>query len=333
MFESEYSITIGIPTFNGAGTIESCLQSCLNAISFSQREDVEILIQDNCSTDSTDQIVEKIMKENPNFIRYIKNQNNIGLDRNIDELVRNSRGRYVKLLGDDDLLYEDFLVYLVEVLENSKTDLVLNAYNAVGEIRTNDTADQSPRVYSKSYKLFEDSNGIVGQIASITYNRESYLGVSCPEGAIGTNHKFMFVAMTLGLRGDAAYDKRISISVRPGSPRFTRFPLDSLNMQKNAYKAIVLLKQHGAPWDVSSRHFLRKLQLSQGKYSLTFMDFTHRYSTLNSFQVIKEFFSLGKCHAAFYLKYVPIVLIPKFLGNKFNQMRKNYLSKRERNSR
>lgn len=308
-------ITIGIPTYNGAKTIELCLDSCIAAIANTSIEGLEILVVDNCSIDGTMEIVSDFVASNPEIVRYIRNDENIGLDRNIDKVFSNAKGTYVKLLGDDDLLFDDFLQNLSEILDRERFDLILNAFNAVGEFRhSNHSASEYLKKYYKSPQLHFDSNEIVGQISSITYSRESYLAVNA-NSVLGTNQKFMFVALTLMLKGKTAYDERVAISVRPGSPRFTQSAIKSLEMQRNTHFMLSILRGNGEPWNKSQQVFLKKLSRSQTRYSLTFIDYIHRYTELNSLQVIREFWPFGKGHLIFYLKYVPIALIPKRIGN------------------
>jgi hypothetical protein len=159
-----------------------------------------------------------------------------------------------------------------------------------------------------------DSGGIAGQIAAMTFKRISYLAIDA-ESAQGTNHKFLFILLMLVARGVSLLDSEPKIYVRPGSPRFTKAPIDSYNMQLNALRAYRSLLAHGHKWSPAERQFLLESVKSQQKYSLSFMDFIHRYTDLNSFEVISRFYPMGKTISVFYFKYIPIVLIPKRIGN------------------
>jgi glycosyltransferase involved in cell wall biosynthesis len=308
-------ITIGIPTYNGSKTIKACLDSCITTITCSSFKGVEVLVVDNCSTDGTREIVSDFVESNPGIVRYVRNEENIGLDGNIDKIFTFATGSYVKLLGDDDLLLDDFLSNLHEILDNEHFDLILNQFNAVGEHRyPNDSEPEFLKRYYLSPEIFSDSGEIVGQISAITYSRESYLSVNAI-AVTNTSQKFMYIALILMLRGKTAYDKRVSISVRPGSPRFTQNAINSLEMQINTRSMLTILLHSSGTWNIHQQKFLKKLCKSQTRYSLTFIDYVHRYSSLNSLQVIREFYPLGKRHLAFYLKYIPLALVPKNIGN------------------
>jgi glycosyltransferase involved in cell wall biosynthesis len=95
-------LTIGIPTHNGAKTISIALDSVLKAIQFDANEDVEILISDNCSTDSTREVITEFQSKYPNLLKYVRQETNQGYDRNVINIVDNSTGEFIWLLGDDD---------------------------------------------------------------------------------------------------------------------------------------------------------------------------------------------------------------------------------------
>ena len=71
-------LTIGIPTYNGSKTIRNMLDILLPQCD----SRVEVFVSDNCSTDSTPEIIRQYQKTYNN-VTYSKNETNIGTDRNI----------------------------------------------------------------------------------------------------------------------------------------------------------------------------------------------------------------------------------------------------------
>ena len=96
------AISVCIPTFNGDRTIEETLRSVLNQ-TFS---DFEIVICDDSSTDKTLQIVAQF--DDPRIIvsKFEKAPNPAA---NWNRAVRLCRGQYVKVMGQDDVLYPQCL--------------------------------------------------------------------------------------------------------------------------------------------------------------------------------------------------------------------------------
>jgi len=102
-------LSICIPTYNRSKHLNNCLYSIYSAHLLATI-DYEICVSDNCSSDNTG----KIVSEAPSnlLVRYIKNDRNIGVARNIINVVAMAKGEYVWLIGDDDLLLEDSLLRL-----------------------------------------------------------------------------------------------------------------------------------------------------------------------------------------------------------------------------
>ena len=91
-------LTIAIPIYNGAKTIKRLLD-CILSQNF-LREDVDLIICDNGSTDNT---LEVIKPYENNFTLY-KNETNLGADKNFELCVTRSNSEYVWIIGDDDFL-------------------------------------------------------------------------------------------------------------------------------------------------------------------------------------------------------------------------------------
>ncbi|MBS3955557.1 MAG: glycosyltransferase family 2 protein [Methylomicrobium sp.] len=101
---SNIELTIGIPTYNGAKYLAESIESVLSQLPDVQGRRIEIIISDNASTDDTSEIVERYVATHPGILSNIKNDLNIGYDRNVDNLFKAARGKYLWLLGDDDAL-------------------------------------------------------------------------------------------------------------------------------------------------------------------------------------------------------------------------------------
>ena len=112
-------LSIIIPTYNGAGWIEDTLRSVLCQLPpFS--EEVEFIVRDNCSTDSTRSIVERLNREFGNLILYDRRDSTILADMNYREAVCLSHGDFFVLLGDDDLLFPHFIANILEQIKSHR---------------------------------------------------------------------------------------------------------------------------------------------------------------------------------------------------------------------
>ncbi len=102
MMNNEVLLSIAIPTFNGSKYLQDTLESIVPQI-LSNPHNVDVVISDNASEDNTKDIVIKY-QEKYQFIKYFRNDANVGPDKNFDLAIRRSRGKYVWLFSDDDLL-------------------------------------------------------------------------------------------------------------------------------------------------------------------------------------------------------------------------------------
>ncbi|MCX4159952.1 MULTISPECIES: glycosyltransferase family 2 protein [Paraburkholderia] len=121
-------LTIAIPTFNRAAYVELCLRQFLPDLDLLDDGSVEIVVSDNCSSDHTAATVEAIRQQGLN-IRSIRNEQNIGSDANIAQCFNVAQGRYVQILGDDDLYLPGKLRQVVDLLRSNDYGVVcLKAY-------------------------------------------------------------------------------------------------------------------------------------------------------------------------------------------------------------
>lgn len=94
-------LSICMPTYNRAEHILESLTSIVSNITYENIGLVEIVVRDNCSTDSTENVLNEFIINNPLVnIRYVKSEQNFGYDKNIIELYKEAKGRYIWFIGD-----------------------------------------------------------------------------------------------------------------------------------------------------------------------------------------------------------------------------------------
>jgi glycosyltransferase involved in cell wall biosynthesis len=121
-------VTICIPTFNRA---ESFLPATLAAACNQTYTNIDVLVSDNASTDSTSQIVNHFGDPR---IRYCRQRSNIGAVKNIDFCIQSSVGEYTLLLMDDDSIDRDFIECCMDAArENPEAGLIRTGARVVDE--------------------------------------------------------------------------------------------------------------------------------------------------------------------------------------------------------
>ena len=101
-------VSILVPVYNRAHCIEQTLTSALEQ-TFT---DLEVVVVDNCSTDASWELVQRVAARDPR-VRVFRNDCNIGPVRNWLRCVREARGELGKILWSDDLLHREYLAQAV----------------------------------------------------------------------------------------------------------------------------------------------------------------------------------------------------------------------------
>ena len=93
------SITIGITAYNAAGTISAAVESALGQ----DYPDFEIVIVDDCSADSTWNIIQELARVHPHKIRVFQNDKNLGVAGTRNRIVSEASGEFLAFFDDDDV--------------------------------------------------------------------------------------------------------------------------------------------------------------------------------------------------------------------------------------
>lgn len=103
--------SICVPAYNSGRFIGATLESILAQT----HSDFEVIVTDDRSTDDTVSVVKRFTDPR---IRLIENEVNLGMGQNWNKALSCANGKYVKLMGADDLIYPECIQRQVEVLEN-----------------------------------------------------------------------------------------------------------------------------------------------------------------------------------------------------------------------
>ena len=117
-------LSISIPTFERSSYLKTCLYSLKSSERFVASGDLEILIFDNASSDNTQQVVADANADSQKF-QYFRHENNIGSDLNFATCYNSAKGKFVLVLGDDDIITLGTISKLLEAIrENEDIGLI-----------------------------------------------------------------------------------------------------------------------------------------------------------------------------------------------------------------
>jgi glycosyltransferase involved in cell wall biosynthesis len=108
-------VSVSITAFNSENWLPRAIDSAIN-----QQTDfpIEIVIADDCSTDSTLRVAHFYRERYPNVIRVLERSRNIGIQRNYYDTFEQCRGKYIAWLDSDDFWTDpDKLAIQVQTLE------------------------------------------------------------------------------------------------------------------------------------------------------------------------------------------------------------------------
>ena len=105
-------ISVLVATFNQAKVVEKTL----NSIVAQTYEFLEILVSDDCSTDNTRLILNRIASSDSRIKLFLQ-EKNLGITKNYNFLAAKAAGEYVAIFAGDDVMHPEKISKQVELLE------------------------------------------------------------------------------------------------------------------------------------------------------------------------------------------------------------------------
>lgn len=109
---SNIEVTVLLAVFNGEQYVHNCIESVLNQ-TFTN---FEFVIINDCSTDSTKEIIKSFKDKR---IKLINNQNNIGLTKSLNVGLKQAKGTYIARIDADDIMISSRLEKQVNFLKGN----------------------------------------------------------------------------------------------------------------------------------------------------------------------------------------------------------------------
>lgn len=119
-------VSIIIPVYN----TEKFLERCIESVASQTYKDLEILIIDDKSTDSSLGVI-RFWAEKDHRIRLVENVVNMGNGKSRNRAIEMATGQWIMFVDSDDYLESDAVEQLICCATESEADVVLNGYNVV----------------------------------------------------------------------------------------------------------------------------------------------------------------------------------------------------------
>jgi abequosyltransferase len=181
-------LTIAVPTYNRRKHLEELL-ICLRP-QLADQQEIELLISNNSSQDDTEERVQSLLKQGLQA-KYVRNTENIGADANFVQCFTLATGKYLWILGDDDLLTPNAISQLMALLWQGEDtvdfDLVYLAsfpfsgeYRPVEEKLLKDKFGRFAEVVTDGEYFLNKVNGLITLISTNILNRNRLLKTGFP---------------------------------------------------------------------------------------------------------------------------------------------------------
>jgi len=213
-----------IPVYNG----EKYLRRCIDSLIQQDYGDTshEIICIDDCSMDSSKEIINEYQKINPNVI-LIENKVNLKTGTVCNVGLDNAKGDYIWIIGQDDWIHESSIKTLSQIVVSTKPEVIAFNYRRVdfseNELHSAEVFDNYDLVngahYIRSKFGVAFPHYLLGYEWRAIFNRE-YLkqnNIRFPEGGIYEDTTFLFKAMLYSHRFVAIADFLYFYRVNPHS--------------------------------------------------------------------------------------------------------------------
>ena len=202
----EEKIDILLATYNGEKYVKEQIDSILNQ----NYKNIRLIISDDCSKDTTPEILKEYEKKDDRIVAYIQKEN-LGVVKNIEFLLNKVEAPYYMLADQDDYWLPEKAEKSLEALKNNEADLVFGDLDVVDEnLNTiypsfNDYMLLSRKInkYIDSYKLNYLYNCVTG--CTVLAKKETIEKIlPLPTNSKRVIHDY-WIGLMVSLNGKLAY--------------------------------------------------------------------------------------------------------------------------------
>ena len=144
-------LSVCISTYNRAKWLSLSLPVLIREAA-QWREQIEVFVCDNTSTDTTPDVVAPYLAQG--LVRYHRNPNNLGMLGNLRSTAQEARGQYIWILGDDDIVKPGSVGRVVQALQQHPGVALVYLNYAY-------TLDESPKDIAQLQEFFATATPVV----------------------------------------------------------------------------------------------------------------------------------------------------------------------------
>lgn len=313
------TLSIVIPTFNRVGPLKSTLENISHQIQAFDDHEIEVIISDNHSSDSTEIQSREWFAETGIPGGYFKNDKNFGTDRNCDLGVRRSSGKYVWLLSDDDQLEPDAIKKIYDELKNRDVNFAFINYSII----TPGFDEYFPLTFNESMEvsvqeLILKTKFAFSFLSACVFRREAWLQLDVQK-YFDTFWIQIYVAIELAENGKSLIIAQPLIKMIKETLEDSRGNRQDLSkpihdILINTYISFLRLIESfdACRYEKSFRDQLRELGWGHNKNQILSYKLTrNKYEFDQCFEVFKELRYFFWRKPLFWILHAPLLFLPK----------------------
>ncbi|WP_244834586.1 glycosyltransferase [Clostridium sp. BJN0001] len=234
-------ISIIVPVYN----VEKYLEKCVNSLINQTYKNIEIILVDDGSKDSSGEICEKLSQKDSRI--FVVHKKNGGLSSARNEGLKYAEGSYIGFVDSDDWLSPNMYETLYDILIKNDADISYCKF-----FKTSNETSEIPKENENKISVFNNKEGMNNFYTDLSvytivawnklYKRELFLDVRYPEGKIhedeGTTYKLFYKAEKTVYIDKAFYYYRVNPESITNS-KFSKKNLDIIDVYEEKIKFIV----------------------------------------------------------------------------------------------
>ncbi|MEQ1597373.1 MAG: glycosyltransferase [Casimicrobium sp.] len=247
-----------------AGHNPRYLNAALQSVEKQTWPNIEIIVCDDNPGAAVADLVHRFAAASRCSVRYFKNETRLGVRRNYERCLRESSGRYVKFLNDDDLLDPPCIERMVRALERCPSAHLVTSHRRRIDERGSPLSDQLATVPITKTDIYVDGLSLinallmlglnfVGEPSTAMFRRSAVTGESAEMfhflGVMGRGIVDMVMWTQLAMRGDVVFLADRLSSFRIHSEQQTA----TTNVSTLALTAIPALRDRWLAFDFFTR--------------------------------------------------------------------------------
>lgn len=246
--QSNITVSIIIPNYNHALFLKQRIDSVL----YQSFQDFELIILDDCSTDSSREIIE-LYRGNPKITQIIYNEENSGgVFNQWIKGIEKVKGEYIWIAESDDYAAEKFLEETVNVLKHDDSIGMVytntNTVNSQGEFLWTTAEDKAScyaqlgafqnNIDQENVAQFLVSEMIIANASSVLFRKSSLLSIDFKELVKFVNTGDRFVYIGIALQWKISYIGKTLNFMRSHENNTTKKSFENGNIHKDRLRVL-----------------------------------------------------------------------------------------------